>query len=173
MGVYTYKHEASFIVLLSDSYLPKIMWYKTFASCMYAKILISMYVGSITLNNLFTYDLCINTKFGQGNPVSNPLVNTCLLNYFWLTSLRLRDTTSSPNANIYFPLFFLSFPYRSFGTERLWYRSPTASFLLFCFSLTYLSWLWGCGIESARPHFIFLFNSLNQPRGRRFYSHTP
>ena len=40
-------HEASFIIYLGDLYLLKIIWYKTYASCKYAKVSISIPVGSI------------------------------------------------------------------------------------------------------------------------------
>ena len=43
---------------------------------MYAKILISIHVGNIIFEYLFTYDLCINMEFGKGNPISNILDNT-------------------------------------------------------------------------------------------------
>ena len=72
-------HEALIIVRLSDSYLTKIMWYKTYGSYKYSKISISIYVGNIIFECLFTYDLCINRKFGKGNPILNPLDNNTFL----------------------------------------------------------------------------------------------
>ena len=49
---------------------------------MYAKISISIYVGTIILEHLFMYDLCITTEFGKGNPISNPLDNTYIFILF-------------------------------------------------------------------------------------------
>lgn len=72
----------------------------------------------------------------------------------------------------FFP-FSLSFLFSCLGTKGLWDRSPTAWFLIFSLSLTFPSWPWRYGIESAQPQFIFLFSSLDQPRGRMFDSHTP
>ena len=149
------------------------MWYKTYACCMYDKISVSIYVGNIIYEHLFTYDLCINTEFGQGNPVLNPLVNTYI---FFIYSI-LIHTSWRPEIDPQ-RLHFI-FPYFSFFLICLsWDRGvvgliPHTLISLFFFLLTFLKWPWGYGIESPQPHFIFLFNSLNRPTGRRFDSNTP
>ena len=58
------------------------MWYRAYTSYKYDKISISIYVGNIIFEHLFTYDLCINMEFEQGNPISNPLDNTYILYSF-------------------------------------------------------------------------------------------
>ena len=60
------------------------MWYKTYASWKYAKISFSIHVGNIIFEHLFTYDLCINTEFWKGNPISYPLEYTYIFIYFCL-----------------------------------------------------------------------------------------
>ena len=65
-------HEASFIIRLRDSYLHKIMWYKTYESFLYAKILISIRRGSV--HQLFVYVWFMSQYgIGKGDMISNPL----------------------------------------------------------------------------------------------------
>ena len=129
-----------------------IMCYKIYTSCKYVKISISIYVGNIIFECLFTYDLCIITKFGKGNPILNPLDNNTFL-FISVWSTWLEDLRSIPNAFISFsPLFLTLFfvhwdredvgsdPHNlisffsfllilSFLDERVWDRTPTTSFL--------------------------------------------
>ena len=67
--VYTYKPWGFIYSSLSDSYFPKIMYYKTYVSCIYAKILIfHLSRWQYFLNILLTYDLCINTEVWTREP---------------------------------------------------------------------------------------------------------
>ena len=138
---------------------------------MYAKISISDLCGQ----HYFEVCSCVIyvsiRSLGKGTRFRD---NTYIffLFYFDLYGLGTWDRAPTPSFHFFFLIIHSSLVYW-LGTEGLWDRSPTASFLLFSFSLTFPSWPWGYGIESPQPHFIFLFNSLNKPRGRRFDSHMP
>ena len=55
------RHEKSLIVCLSDSCLPKIIWYKTYASVDKTRYLFRSLEAAF-IKYLLTYDLSVNTK---------------------------------------------------------------------------------------------------------------
>ena len=73
-------------------------------------------------------------------------------------STRLGDPRSSPNAFFLFSLNFLIF--RSFGTKRMWDRSPTTSFSFILFFLKQFSFDRKGVDRTPTTHFIFLLNFL-------------
>ena len=72
--VYTYKPWGFIYSSLSDSYFPKIMHYKTYVSCIYAKVLIfdlRRWYYSWIFHSRMTY-VSIR-RFGHGNPILESL----------------------------------------------------------------------------------------------------
>ena len=113
------------------------MWYKTYASCMYAKISISIYVGSITLN-IYSHMTYVSIQsLGKGTQfwISWLTLTSFLFILFW--SILLGDPRLSPNAFVSFFLFFYSFLFACLRTKGLWNRCPTTSFLLILFFLDF------------------------------------
>ena len=149
------------------------MWYNTYASCKYAKISISIYVGNITLNIYSRITYVSIWSLSNGTQLES-LVNIYIVLFILFWSISLGDPRPSPNA---FILFFLNFSlhFSLIGTERMWNRTPTTWFPFILFSLIYLHLgREGVGSNPHNPTLIFLLTfSLVLPRGRGFDSHTP
>ena len=86
------------------------MWYKTYASRMYAKISIPIYVGSIVLNIYSGMTYVSIQKFGQGNSVSNPLDNTYIFLFIYFRSHNIGPEIKPQRCHI-FLLYFIFFFY--------------------------------------------------------------
>ena len=134
------------------------MWYKTYASCKYAKIPISIYIGNIIFEHLLTYDLCINMEFGQGNPILSLLDNTYVFIYFGLSHTTWGPKINSQRLHLIFPMISL-FIFVHWDWEDVGSNTRTLISFYFLFFWFSPSWPRGWGIEPTQPHFNFSLNS--------------
>ena len=112
---------------------------------------------ALFLNIYFTYVLCINTEFGQGNPVRIPWTTLTFLIWFIFVHTAWGPKIKHQHLHFLLISFIQNF---CFLAEELWDRTSTAPFYFNLFFHGLFELTMRILIEPPQPHFIFFILTL-------------